>query len=343
MALAWVRTFIAAALGISAALVSATALAAPSATDRATAQALFEQALSMMEKGQAAEACPKLEESQRLDPGVGTLLYLADCYESVGRTASAWATFLDAAYFAQDAGQADRQKIAEDNATRLKAGLSKLVVVVSEPDLTGLAIENDRQALNRASWGTEVPVDPGTHEIRASAPERETWLTTLQVPKGVGVTTVQVPKLSPLKVAPAPVVAAAPAAPVQGAAAAPQDAPPAAEPSSQRLWGWVALGAGGAALIGGGVFAFLAVSDNGRADQQCRQDNPGLCGETGVELADSAGTKATLAGVFGGVGAAFAITGAVLLITAPDDEHAAGLRVGAIVAHQPRIWLEQTW
>ncbi len=62
----------------------------------AAAQVLFEEARQLMSAGHYAEACPKLEESQRIDPGSGTLMNLADCYERTGRIASAWGAFLDA-------------------------------------------------------------------------------------------------------------------------------------------------------------------------------------------------------------------------------------------------------
>ncbi len=310
---------------------SSIANAGPSAADRATAEALFDQALKLMEAGNPQQACPKLEESQRLDPGVGTLLYLADCYRSVGRTASAWATFLQASYDAKSEGQSDREQIAREQAAALKPQLSNLVLVVEDKDTPGLTITNDGQELGRALWGSEAPVDPGEHTLVAEAPNKKPWTATILIPEGPASTEIKVPSLED-----AP-VEAAPATPVEPAAPAQAEAPP-AEPvadtgggSAQTTWGWVAVAAGGGALVGGGLFSMLALSDNGRADDHCRRNDPTLCADRGVELGESAQDKAQLATILSGAGAALAVTGVVLLLTAPDDADTAALHLAPAV------------
>src|ERR1051326_9215354 len=96
-------------LVVTAVLLAAPVHAEPTASDKAAAEGLFGDARKLMEAGNYREACPKLEASQRLDPGVGTLLNLADCYEHSGRTASAWMEFLEAASAARESGSADRE------------------------------------------------------------------------------------------------------------------------------------------------------------------------------------------------------------------------------------------
>src|SRR2546421_315839 len=89
-----VRASIAVACGaLSIAAFEGPARADASLADKAAAQTLFDEGRKLMAAGKYAEACPKLAESQKLDPGVGTQFHLADCYEKIGQTASAWAGF----------------------------------------------------------------------------------------------------------------------------------------------------------------------------------------------------------------------------------------------------------
>ena len=299
-------------------LVPSLGAAAPSASDRAAAEVLFDEAVKLLDAGNASAACPKLEESQRLDPGVGTLLYLADCYRATGRTASAWATFRDASYAAEAAGQPDRVAIANAEADKLKPSLSTVTLLVAGGELAGLEVRRDGELVNRALWGSPIPLDPGEHQFGATAPGKAAWSKTVVVPKGPGTLAVDIPTLEA-----ASPQAAAPTAPAAATSAAPPPEPAADSGSSRATWGWVAIGVGGAGLVVGGVFGVLASQDNKAADDHCRPDDATLCNQKGIDLSDSASSKAMLSTVAFGVGLAAATTGVVLLLTAPSNETAA--------------------
>src|SRR5258706_16461934 len=115
-----IRTRAASSLLVAASLALALALAASSARggdaqQRAAAQVLFDQGKALVDRGKFAEACPKFQESLRLDKGIGTMLWLADCFDNNGQTASAWVQFKDAAAAAALAKD-DREKVARDRA-----------------------------------------------------------------------------------------------------------------------------------------------------------------------------------------------------------------------------------
>ena len=96
--------------------------------DPAAAQALFDQGRALMKAKNYSEACPKLAESQRLDPGIGTQFHLADCYENQGKLASAWAAFHEVASMAAASNQPDREKAAKARAARLEPRLPRLTM-----------------------------------------------------------------------------------------------------------------------------------------------------------------------------------------------------------------------
>jgi tetratricopeptide (TPR) repeat protein len=147
------------------------ALAQP--TDSAMiAESLYSDGKRLFDKGEHGEACPKLAESQRLDPAGGTALLLATCYEKQGKTASAYLSFRDAKGLARRDGRTDREKYADERAKALEAVVPKLNVRVSKGTaaLSGLVVKRDDLALLPAAFVVDLMLDPGAHSISAEAP-----------------------------------------------------------------------------------------------------------------------------------------------------------------------------
>lgn len=326
-----------AGLGLCAALISGAlpASAQPSAADKATAEALFDAALDLMRQGRNEAACPRLEQSHRIDPGIGTLLYLAECYEKTGRTASAWATFRQAMSESRAAGQAERSRKAQARAARLEPGLSKLTIDVAPEDLAieGFAVSVAGKPLERPLFGIAIPRDPGEIAIEASAPGHETWKTSVKLGAANATANVKVPPLKPLEVAPGEPAEPPPAAAVEGPAPARGAAAPARSGGgTTRLVGLVVGGAGVVGLGLGTFFGVRAISKNSEAEGYCK--GGATCEDPrGVTLTDEASGAATASNVAFGLGAAAVIGGAVLyFVVAPRQS--SSVQVGAMLDGQ---------
>src|SRR5262245_51518985 len=123
------RCVLSAALALALLGASGQAHAQVSGVDSATAQALFEDGKRLMAQGKYGDACPKLVESQRLDPGGGTLFAIALCHEGEGRTATAWADFNVALSEARKDKRADREAAAQERIKALEPKLTRYRVV----------------------------------------------------------------------------------------------------------------------------------------------------------------------------------------------------------------------
>ncbi len=293
------------------------ARAQASANDRAVAEALFRDARQLSTSERWAEACPKFAESQRLDPKLGTLLYLATCHEREGKLASAWVEFTEARAQAARANQNDRERIAKERATAIEPRLSRIVVEAEAPT-AGLTLELDGKALSSAVLGSPIPVDPGDHTIGASAPDREP--TTLKVSiVGEGqLLKVRVPALRSREVAPPPPPKPPPVLPP----------PPAPEvDTTQRDLGIVIAGVGGALLVAGGIFGFSALAKESDAKSDCVDL---ACSQDGLDKHEAAQTLAHFSTAGLALGAIGVGVGGYLFFTAPKGAPVAALRVTPI-------------
>src|SRR5688572_15414925 len=80
-----------ASFGVSALLGSRHAVA-----EESDAARLFSEGRTLVIAKRFAEACPKFEQSQRLEPRLGTQLNVAFCQERLGKIATAWLGFQEA-------------------------------------------------------------------------------------------------------------------------------------------------------------------------------------------------------------------------------------------------------
>src|SRR5687768_11340119 len=132
-------------------LVAGGAHGEPGATEKATAEALFQQGTELMNEKQYAAACEKFGGSQQLDPALGTQLRLADCNDKVGKSASAWAMFKEAASIARSRNEPDRQRIADERAAELEKRLSKLEIKIDTKNLpVGFEVKLNNVSIPRA-------------------------------------------------------------------------------------------------------------------------------------------------------------------------------------------------
>jgi len=291
--------------------------------DRVAAEALFEDARKLVADGKYAEACPKFADSQRLDPSPATLLNLANCYEKLGRSATAWATFKEAAGAANAAGRADYTAAAERHAAALEPHLARLMVNVAHP-VDGMQVTRDGEVVSRPEWGVAIPIDPGSHQVAVSAPGYESWETSIAVAQDGAQATVDVPALKPLPSQAAPPAPAPAPAPVPAPAAAPApsgaSAPAADDGSTGRGQRIAGLVVGGLGVVGLGLGAVYAVVAKNKYDQSlgdCEVTNHDLCNSSGVSLRNDARSAGDVATLSLGLGAAALVAGGVLWFTAP--------------------------
>lgn len=264
---------------------------AQDAADRAAAEALFKEGITLFDQKRFPEACPKFEESLKLIDGLGTRGKLAECYEKADRIASAWAMYREVAHLAEKRGERRRQRAAESRAARLEAELAYLTVTMAAPPAEVKLVLNGRE-IGASGFGTPIPVDSGAQQVAVTAPGHREWSSAVEVGHK-GKVTIDVPALEPLPAEPPPVVQP-PQAPIPASHIAPT--PLRRSRPAWRLPTTIGLIAGGAVGIGAGlVFGALAKSkwDQAFDDGHCTSDN--VCTDRGIDLTDQARSRASTA------------------------------------------------
>jgi hypothetical protein len=228
---------------------------------------------------------------------------LAHCYETLGRSASAWALFLEVEAWARRVNDAERAQIARVRANALEPKLTRATFEFSVPPDADHGLPSkifvDGGEVAAAAWDVAFPIDPGSHVIVATAPGHEASEQRMEIAPSRQTVVIEVPVLVPVKVS-----EAAPPAPLLRPEV--NTGPKQEVASNDSSWAWVVGGASVVALGTGGVLAALAKRDYDESLEHCR--TPTACSARGIELRDDAyaqanwATGAIAAGaVFGGV------------------------------------------
>ncbi len=298
-------------------LVSSIALA-QTTEEKALAEALFRAGRDLLNEGKVAEACVKLEESQRVAPAAGTLLNLAVCHEREGRIATAWVEFQGALTLARRDKRPEREALASERLAVIESQLPKITVAVpQEARVQGLTVRRGSVEIAQAAWGLEIPIDPGKHVVTASAPGYRAWQQELELSPGKRMT-VTVPVLvkdaseatsvqrpavrEPMPQSSAATMASKPEAGVDGGTNG---------RATVRTSAWI-VGAVGLVATGvGGYFGLRAISKRSDADALCPSDKG--CYREGTDLNEQARDAARNANIFVGTGAALVLASGALL------------------------------
>jgi len=285
-----------------------------SPADAKQAAAEARQGRALIKAHKYAEACPKLEASQKLAPSLVTETELAECDVKIGKIASALAAYRDV--IAREPNSRKR-KSAVDLVAQLDQRVPRIIVNVeadAEVTLDGAPL---------AATAQGAPVDFGKHEIVATKPGRVEFHKNVTITDEGQVVTInaKLPEVVGGAVASVHPNANANAnAGTKSPTPTPTHSGP--ETSHRKTYAIATIGVGGAGLVTGIVFGALARSKWNAAKAICggsatcaTQDEADAAGKLGAQ----AHSRATLSTIFSIAGGAVAAAGIVLYATAPNE------------------------
>ena len=225
---------------------------------------------------------------------------MASCLEALGRRAEALASY-DAAVRlgAQDPGAADVVQASRARAAQLDPTVARLSVVVPPEVRPSTEVSVDDAPVDLNSASASLPLDPGHHTIRATAPGCVPFETAVTLSAGGRVS---------ITVALQPAGTSAPTPP------SPSPAPARTTP----VGAWVAIGVGGALAVGSVVSLVLRASNMSTLNRDCATTSSGSlsCPSSNQDEVNGAHDAAKIEGPLG-----------------------IGLAAGAVVAFGIGAWL----
>ncbi|HEX2870310.1 MAG TPA: hypothetical protein VHP33_03625 [Polyangiaceae bacterium] len=304
--------------GLTAALLAVSLLGAASAhaeedaATRAAARKLAEDGVAALQNGDAATAVQKLEKAHNMLKAPSVALWSARALAKRGLLVEAAERLREASRLpvSGDAGvQEQAKRDAEKELGELSPRIPSLVIAVSGVGDASVTVTLDGAAIPSDLLGEDRPVNPGPHRLVAKrgADERSLEVTLAEGER---------------KPASLDFGSAAPT-PASATGAPTSDSSPSTASSSSgggnKTLAFVALGAGAAGLVVGGVTGGLALSKKSKLDDDdaCRAGQCTYAVESDVKSLRTFRTVSTIGFIAGGV---LAATGVVLLVTSGSSQ-----------------------
>ncbi len=285
------------------------------ADQRAEADAAFKHGREAFKAEKYQEACDAFEESQSLDPQLGTKFNLAQCYEKVGKLATAYTMYNE--LLALD-DNTFRKHLTTDALAALEPRVPKIQVVIDKPPPDVVVTIQDAKGVGRpADLNAPTRVDVGDYKVVAVAKGMRDWISPTTHASEGQVTQIVV-VLAPGEQKPKP-------EPVQSYSIWDP-------PARKRLRATAIVAGGGALVVGSLIVGYLAYSDYQDAQSTC--GGRSMCA-TPADLAkatslnDAASLRGTISTVMFGVGVATIATGTVMYMLAKHEEPVVAPQVGA--------------
>ena len=294
------------------------------ADGKSDAARLFKEGQELMKAQKFADACPKFEDSQKLDAQLGTVLNLAFCREKLGSTWLSWLAYRDAELRADSVGKKDRAEFARQHLAELEKNLPKVVLDCGTNKVDELTVEE--RLVPGAANGQPFTAEPGRRTFRFDKSGKKSSAIEVVVqerrsaPQRVTCPTLDdQPPPTPL-----------PTPPERGATDAP---PPPPAPTPSHTAAYVSFGVGAAGLAVGSVFGILTLGEKSDADKLCDAKTK-TCVGGGKAKIDTAETYGWVSTAGFGVAVVGVALGAYFLLSTPSAPVAASANASAM----PRVF-----
>jgi hypothetical protein len=297
------------------------------ADSKSDAARLFKEGQDLMKTQKFADACPKFEDSQKLDAQIGTVLNLAFCREKLGSTWLSWLAYRDAELRADSAGKKERADFARQHLAELEKTLPRLVLDCGGDRVDELTVEE--RLVPGANNGQAFTAEPGHRTFKFTKSGKKPGATEIIVnergkapPQHVAC-----PVLESEPVAPTP----APAEP--GSGDKPTQLTQTTEPPASRTPAYVSFGVGAVGIAVGSVFGVMTFNAKDSVGSDCVGTTCNASGQRKIDTGKTYGWIST--GGFG-VAAIGLGLGTYFLLTTPSSASSGNARTTSNTSYSAR-------